>query len=543
MHQERIKTAAILLLFLACVAQGAEAPPINVYLADSNNPMAHGNPSQQDSVVQAGPMGPSLTLTLDQIDYVPVGPGHFGTTTSGLYADNKRVFWGNGLDRIVKIDHDGFKVLATYYFPGAKTYGEEEAEEAITQMDESNDGLLAQIRGFMTMLKYRDLSAIYTLLDREHNYYIGDREGNLIAYGDADPTDSASAIVKLRATKLPAEITGFVMGLSITYDGWLLIVTEHGWVVAIKRDFSETRIVRMLHSEGAEDKATGPTGRGWIRNAPAIDSEGGIYIVSQAHMHKVVWDGVRLSTDPTDGAWTAPYDNTWGHGSGATPSLMGFGDEDQLVVITDGAPQMNVVAYWRNDVPRDWPGLPGQPRQVAGLQPVTMGNPDLTEIQSEQSVVVEGYGALVVNNEPRHVPWYVPSQARGIFYGLLGSNPRHQPFGVEKFEWNPDKRILEQAWVTKDISTPSAVPIVSSQSNLVYLIGARNNQFTLEAMNWQTGESCFHYVIGGQRYNVMYAGTLIDEAGRIHYGSPWGRVRLNTEVPSTTPRQADRLGC
>ena len=110
-------------------------------------------------------MGPSLTLTHDQIDYVPVGPGHFGTTTSGLYADNNRVFWGNGLDRIVKIDHERFEVLATYYFPGAKIYGEEEAEEAIAQMDESNDGLRAQIRGFMTMLKYRDLSAIYTLLD------------------------------------------------------------------------------------------------------------------------------------------------------------------------------------------------------------------------------------------------------------------------------------------------------------------------------------------------------------------------------------------
>ena len=64
---------------------------------------------------------------------------------------------------------------------------------------------------------------------------------------------------------------------------------------------------------------------------------------------------------------------------------------------------------------------------------------------------------------------------------------------------------------------------------MVYLIGARNNEWTLEAINWQTGDSNFHYVIGGQRYNVMFAGTLLDEEGRVHYGTPWGRVRLNPQ--------------
>jgi hypothetical protein len=76
------------------------------------------------------------------------------------------------------------------------------------------------------------------------------------------------------------------------------------------------------------------------------------------------------------------------------------------------------------------------------------------------------------------------------------------------------------------------VPIVSVASNTTYLIGARDNSWTLEALDWQSGESRFHYVIGGQRYNVMYAGTLIDMNGRIHYGTPWGRVRL---VPTTPP--------
>lgn len=507
-------------------AQAANMPPRNPYLADSSYAMAHGNPAQQDSVPQAGPAGPSRALRAEEIDYRHLGPGHFGAATSGLYADGRRVLWGNGLDRIVKIDHDSFEVLQEFPFPGAEVYGAEQAEAAIAALDADNDGVLALARAFRQMLKYRDLANLYTVLDRDHNYYIGSRDGTITAYGDADPGDSRSAIVKLREMRLPAEVTGYVMGLNMTYDGWLLVVTEHGHLVLVRRDFSETRTLRLRHSEGAEDKATGPTGRGWIRNGPALDAEGGIYIVSQEHMHKVVWNGERLSNAPEDGAWTSPYRNGWGHGSGATPSLMGFGEEDRFVVITDGEPRMNVLLYWRDGIPEGWQGLPGHDRRVAGAQPVSMEDETLTEIQSEQSVVVAGYGALVVNNQPRNVPWYLPQRARSLLIGLLGNNPRHQPYGVQKFAWRPQTQSFQPAWVNRQVSSPSSVPLVSLASDLVYLIGAREGQFTLEALDWRTGASRFHYRIGGQRYNVMYAGTLLDEDGRIHYGTPWGRVRL-----------------
>jgi hypothetical protein len=72
---------------------------------------------------------------------------------------------------------------------------------------------------------------------------------------------------------------------------------------------------------------------------------------------------------------------------------------------------------------------------------------------------------------------------------------------------------------------------VSRDSNLVYLIGARDNRWTLEALDWDTGASRFHYGIGGQRYNPFFSGTLLDEAGRIHFGSVWGRVRLRPQQP------------
>jgi hypothetical protein len=516
------------LMALSNVAAAVNMPPVNPYLANSSYAMAHADPAQQDAVAQSGPAGPSRILQPDQIQYQHVGPAHFGAATSGVYPDGKRVFWSNGIDRIVKINYDDWEVVAEYFFPGVEVYDEERANESIAEFDADNTGFFALVRSFREMNKLRDLANLYTVLDKDHTYFVGSKTGLITAYGDADPNDSYSAIVKKAEFQLPAEVTGPVMGLNMSYDGWLIVATEHGYVAAVKRDFSEVHTIRIHHSEGAEDKATGPTGKGWIRNGFAVDDDGGIYVASQDHMHKVVWTGEQLSIDEKDGAWTAAYLNSWGQGTGATPSLMGFGDEDQFVVITDGEDLMNVVLFWRNDIPEGWQPPEGAPdRRIAGMLPANMGDPELAALQSEQSVIVMGHGALVVNNTPRNIPWYLPERASTLMISLPGSNPEYQPYGIQKFEWNPESRRLENSWVSTDISSPSTVPMASLGSDQVYLIGARDNQWTLEALDWGTGESEFYYVIGGQRYNVMFSGTLLDEDGRVHYGTPWGRVRLD----------------
>lgn len=505
----------------------AVLPPKNPWLADSIYALGHGDSAQQDSVAVAGPDGPGRALNSKEIQYQHVGPAHFGTQISSPYPDGRRVFWGNGLDRIVKMDHDSFTVLDEYFFDPTVKYSAEQADEAIAYFDNNNEGFLAIVRAYREAQKLRDLSGVYTVLDRDNIYYIGSKEGLISAYGDRVAGDQTSPIEKKREFKLPPEVTGLMVGMNMTFDGWLVVATEHGWVVAVKRDFSEYRTAKMLHSEGADQKATRSTGYGWVRNGFAIDKDGGIYIASQAHMHKLVWTGSALSTQESDGAWVEPYNNEWGHGTGATPSLMGFGEEDQFVVITDGAELMNVTLFWRNAIPEGWKQLEGAPsRRIAGLLPANMGKPELKSIQSEQSVVVAGYSALVVNNKPRNAPWYLPERAQTLLISFLGSNPRYQPYGVQKFEWNPESRSLEMAWVNKEISSPSCVPIISYASNRAYLIGARDNKWTLEAIDLHTGESDFHYVIGGQRYNVLFAGTLLDQEGRIHYGTHWGRVRL-----------------
>jgi hypothetical protein len=520
------------LIVMSGAAAASQMPPKNPYLADSIYALGHGDSAQQDSVPVAGPQGSGHRLRPSEIQYRHLGPAHFGATLSSPYADGRRVFWSNGLDRIAKLDHDSFAVLAEYYFPGQTRYDEAQAEAGIAALNAGTEGLRALYNAFRQAQKLRDLSGVYTLLDRDNDYYIGAKDGVITAYGDAKPGERTSAIVVKRRFHLPPEVTGNLVGMNMSFDGWLVVATEHGYLVAIRRDFSAYHVVRLRYAEGAEDKATGPTGYGWVRNGFAIDRDGGIYIASQAHMHKVVWTGSRLSTDEADGAWSEPYDNSWGHGTGATPSLMGFGDEDRFVVITDGAKRMNVTLFWRDDIPAGWHTLPGTPsRRIAGLRPVTMGDPALSEIQSEQSVVVAGYDALVVNNQPRNVPWYLPERAQPLLISYLGSNPKYQPYGVQKFRWNPQARVLEDAWVNREVSSPSCVPIISYASNTVYLIGARDNEWTLEALDLETGASRFHDIIGDQRYNVLFSGTLLDQDGHIHYGTPWGRVRLLPERP------------
>lgn len=528
-HTKTLLIGALTALSYSGSSLAASLPWQNPYLADSKYPISHASPAQQDSVAVAIKDTYSHTLEPSEIKFADTGPANFGAVISNPYPNGKKVIWTNSLDRITKIDHDSFEVLSTYWLPDVKRYTETDATEAVARLNENNEGFFAVLNSHKEMNKLRSLSSMYTLTDRDNVLFLGSKKGHIQAFGDAVAGDPNSDILPLRRFDLPAEVTGLTVGMNMTPDGWLVAVTEHGYVVVVKRDFSEHRVIRLRHSEGAEDKATKPAGGGWVRNAFAVGEDGGIYIASQSHMHKVMWQNEQLSTDEHSGAWSAPYNNGLGDGTGSTPTLMGFGDdEDQLVLITDGDALMNLTVFWRNKIPTDWQAPEGaQSNRVAGMLPVNMGDPERTEMQSEQSVGVSGYGAMVVNNTPRNIPWYLPQIANPLLLGALGSSPYYQPFGVQKMQWDSEKDQLEYAWVNHEISSPNCVPMISNIDQRAYLIGARDNQWTLEALDWETGESVYHLVIGDQFYNSVFTATRMDETGNIHYGSSWGRVRLS----------------
>lgn len=502
--------------------------PKNPYAADGVNPMPHGDPAQQDATRLRGPEGPKTRrLEKGEILYRFLGPGHFGAFTSNPYPDGRRVIWTNGVNGVFKLDEESYEILGHLPTAQAQEYNEAWSEELIEKLNKNN-GATALPIAMKALLPLKSLSGVYAVVGANGWFYFAQKDGTIIAYGDEVEGDQGSAIVEKARFEMPDGEAGPSVGMNMTYDGWIVFPTEQGHLVAVSGDLQQYRSVRLRYSD-SEDNSTHGTGYGWVRNSIAVDDEGGIYVASRNHMHKLVWTGDQFSTDEKDGAWTARYRNGACEGTGATPSLMGFGEEDRFVVITDGDPRMNLTLFWRDAIPDDWLQLEGAPsRRIAGQAPVTMGELDVKEIQTEQTVIVAGYGAFVVNNTPRNAPFFMPKEGvgRGVIIGPLGNNPRFQPYGVQKFEWNPRRRRLEEAWVNEKVSSPNGVPWVSLGSGLVYFVGARNEEWTLEALDWLTGEKKFHYILGGQRYNSGFSGPTIDEKGRAFVGTMFGRMRI-----------------
>jgi len=197
--------------------------------------------------------------------------------------------------------------------------------------------------------------------------------------------------------------------------------------------------------------------------------------------------------------------------------------------MTDGDKLMNVVAFWRDEIPAGWKQIPGAPsRRIAAQQPANFGDLNLQAAQSEQSIATAGYGMFVVNNEPRNMPQDTldDPQSKLLAIGYLSYLAPYQPRGGQKFEWDPMTKTLESAWVNAEISSPNCVPFVSTGSNMVYVSGARDNQWTLEGIDWSTGKSVFHYTLGGARFNSFYSQPAIDSNGRVMVSALYGSLRL-----------------
>ena len=559
----------------APVASGAapsmprpEYAPLNPYLADSVMPIGHFNSAQTTGVEVAGPSGPSGKLSQEDgsLTYTHLGPGHFGMAISGEYPNGKRVIWSNGAERISKLDYDTLEVISEYFLEDSPIYknnggpiSAEQAESDIKRLDRmptfGNSGLMTLAAGIPLAKEYygAGLAGVYFLLSAENVLYVGGKD-SIIAYADKDPSDPQSPIIKKAEWQKPEEIQGGFNSMNMTYDGWIVSTSDDGWVVMIKRDFSEYRSMQLTGAEVAAawnqhmlDLGRRQGAATWVRNAPAIDEAGNIYLASLQHMHKIIWDGDQLSKDAADGAWVVPYSNKGditvtfddiidpatgepynftnvNVGTGATTSLVGFGDEDKFVVITDGDKLMNMTYFWREDIPEDWQQLAHAPsRRIAGMLPANFGDPKRTEAQTEQSVIVGGYGSFVVNNAPASKP--LEKAPDGAYIGLAGFHPDFTPYGVQKFEWDPNARALKAAWVNTEISSPNSAPMVSTGSNIAYTMGAHDGEWTLQGVDWITGETRFMWNVGSSRYNTQYSGILIDQQGRMIHTTIHGIVR------------------
>jgi hypothetical protein len=375
-------------------------------------------------------------------------------------------------------------------------------------------------------------SGAYTVVDIENTFYTV-QGTTLLAYRDANPGVLTSPIALARSVTIPASIADSddaIVGINLLWDGNIAFATRDGKAGVIRRDFTQVQGVTL--GVGAEQ----------VSNSIATDEQGGIYVVSSKAMYRVQWTGANVSLDESAGAWRAEYsagsDGTGGGrlgaGSGSTPTLMGT-DGQKFVVITDGAKVANIVLFWRDAIPAGWQAIKtGKDRRIAAEMPVNFGNTNRAETKSEQSVLVSGYGAVVVSNDYRNVDLLSGSTGVPIIdsalNGLIVFNSGrmlHQPWGVQKFQWDTSTRKLRSVWVRNDVSCPNAIPVMSEASNRFYCVGAHLGSWTIESLDWTSGGGHFRKYIGVlPRWNSFYASTQLTGDGGVIYGTYNGAAYL-----------------
>ena len=232
------------------------------------------------------------------------------------------------------------------------------------------------------------INGVYNLFDHDGFHYCVYGGTRVLKTTDDNVVRGPVRMVKSVdvAAAMPAEAAKAVtriIGLNMTYDGYLAAAAP-GALVVLDRDLNVKSFVAFSGEA--------------VDNSIAIDERNGIYVVTSRRMLKVVWNGQQLSTDEKDGAWASDYEWTpdekvlalgsISRGSGTTPTLMGFGnDPDKLVVIADGAESgTNLVAFWRDEIPANFAQKPGtKSRRIADQARI-----DISQLTIEPSPNVLG---------------------------------------------------------------------------------------------------------------------------------------------------------
>jgi len=529
----KIMLALVLALLLAtgcdtvCLNSDAvKLPPKNKYLSDSPWPVNHGDSYyQQNSREYSGPAkAPS-----GEPDFLLGRPGMLNSYFSDTYPDGSYVIWGSGVGEVYKIDPMD---KALRFIDRIKTYDfkwmPDKMAEKLSFMPcrQLADIIIPMVPEEETTREGEGgtgTSGHYCFLGSDGLFY-QILYKKIRAYGDKVGGDRLSPIEVKREWEIPKDrfIKDYdkLIAAQVTYDGMIAFVTNYGLVGVVDRLFEKAYFLQLGHGEE------------YVFNGFCVDEDGGLYIATHKAMYRVQWTGEKLSADENDGGWRAEYGTGKPNslsmqslaGTGSSPSLMGIGEgEDKFVVITDGEELMNILLFWRDKIPEDWKQLSGtKSRRVAGKVPVTFGDPNRKRSFSDQSVLVYGYGAFVVNNEMQK---QYKKKIEQLIYGGL---PEIAPHGCEKFEWYPDTRSLRSVWANSEVSFPNAIPTMSPATNLIYQIGQRDGVWTIEALDWDTGEVKWTRFVGEEsRYNSAFSPVIIGPDQTIYYGTEWGTLRIS----------------
>ena len=521
-------TAAIVLTIAGC-SKPAPAPPVlnshvappNPFLSAPTYGITHMDPSQSDTFPYKVPSG---TFNVDPRTAPRSAGGPINIMT--LASTSPDYMWVSSTSgvRYVEVKGEDFRTVAEVSAPGVNTVPVADLDRVLGERFTDLNQVRQAVEGDWKLDSRVLGNGTYSLVSSDNKLYYTTADSRLLVIELVNPKDPTAGLRIANSLDFKeffaagGPVPEATVGLSMTYDGHLVVVTTKG-VSVLNRDLSSTPLqVRFARDET-------------VSNSVAVDERGGIYVASDQLMRKLVWTGTKLSDDSADGAWAAPYDTgtqppsvKFGGGTGSTPTLMGFGDDaDKLVVITDGSDQMKLVAFWRDAIPAGAVPVPGakSPR-IADQIPVTAGLSPLPKyIQSEQSVVVNNCGAFVVNNIR---PLGDPDRLVDV---LAGGPVLDPPRGMQRFEWDPATNHWKSVWARGDVVATSMVPAASSGSNMVMVNGyTKADGWEVTGMDWDTGETVQRVIFGQDNLgNGAYAVIQYAPNGNLLFNGVGGTFR------------------
>ena len=530
-------------------------PPSNPFLAREFNNQSHWNDAATDSTAIAVPRG-HYRVTPDSYEWVPgeaLGIPHYSALVAG-----REVHWffaGTTLRKFVReqgmlreVDRRSVAHQLPDYVPPTDDLRRQQAEDLralIAARDEQAvvDYLDRQPNRLSSAVEDQVAHGVlYSLITADHAF-IGANARGLLRIDQGDPTDPVSPLREPLQVTLPDSLfddakvrertifqTDSVFGLGMTFNGFLVINTVGGKIATLDR-----RSLRLIDVYGT------PETEEVFSNSFATSREakgGAVYVASNRKMYRLVVDARgRIHSDAGAGAWSARYDagerlpvGKIADGTGATPTLMGFGrGEDELVVLTDGRRKMRLVAFWRNAIPKQRRSQPGVDPRIADQLEVDMG-PELATVQSEQSVVTYGSYAFVLNAVPdKSAP---PIKARGSYArGLLTGLTRPLPRGVAMLRWNADQDRWQALWQRSDVGTVATVPMISGGSRMVIVNGgfvARPGELYHLGFDLDRGELVMSIASGADPlFNGAFTGIKCDRGGALMYTTVLGLLRFD----------------
>lgn len=490
----------------------------NPHLTNGLSKVSHFNSAQQDSI--DGQLADGFYLINPNVIQTVYGfPLNLFYTNSPIsYPNGDRVIWVSNGTRVAKIliSNGKFNEAATIPLFGLPEVSKISIQEFIDTVDKVKT--LQELKDILQRHPTFSYTNIMRMASNGGHYCLMSDEGvfytcgvrSLAGFVESDKSDARSSIMlkyqidlsKYGIFNKTSKWPDSLLGINMTYEGYIVAPVRSGKVVFVDKHFKQEPIVVRFE----EDEA--------ISNSIAID-ETGVYVVTSKYMRKLVLDPKKNKVyTETNGAWKCEYDITKGGpavvdsvGSGSTPSLMQAG-EDRLVVITDGAKRMKLVAIWADDIPPDFKSFEGRPQRYAGHIQPTFGFSKDANVQSEQSVVVKDNYALVVNNVIQNL-----DEKPSFIEHAIACGPILPPaYGMELVKWNKKENKWAECWSRSDVSSPSAIPLIAGDKAFTQSYTAGTWEFT--GVNLNSGEITARYRMpNSQLFNGGFGQTNVIEKG------------------------------